>query len=234
MMVTQARWLAVVPSPADPTWPWQAVLILAGVTGLALAARGATPGAARWVPALLAFLWLSMAVAAVTAAASEASPLGFAWAAALLAQGVLFGRQALGRGLAFDRRRGRAAWVGVGLAAYALLVQPVFFWASNATSSVGQWLALTPGSLVIYTIGVLLLTRPRAPTTLIALPLAIALSGPLWAKTSLPEGIALATSGVAGLWLIAARSAGPRAGRPPQDTAAPPHRGWSLDLTDEA
>jgi hypothetical protein len=34
--VTQARWLAVPSSQADPTWPWQVALFLSGATGLAL------------------------------------------------------------------------------------------------------------------------------------------------------------------------------------------------------
>jgi len=39
--VTQARWLAVPSSQADPTWPWQVALFLSGVTRL-------TPTWSRW------------------------------------------------------------------------------------------------------------------------------------------------------------------------------------------
>ena len=35
MTVTQARWLAVHSSQADPTWRWQVALFLSGVNGLA-------------------------------------------------------------------------------------------------------------------------------------------------------------------------------------------------------
>jgi hypothetical protein len=75
-------------------------------------------------------------------------------------------------------------------------------------------------------------TWSRHPATLLARPLTITRTGPLWLAPSLPEALLLALSAMAGPWLIAARRAGPRAGRG-ADADASPRRGLSLDLPDE-
>lgn len=188
---------------------------------------------ARWVPTMLAALWLAAALTVTSAGANPRSPVpGIAWAAALLTQGALFARQAWRRGIAFGRRRGPAAWSGVGLCAYALVGRPIVAWVGCPPPSAAGSLQPTTGPLVIYTIGMLLLARSRVPKTLLVLPLVMALTGPFWMVGPAPERIALALSGLACLWLVGSRSEGPH-GRPARRAGASPRRGWSLDLADE-
>jgi len=234
MTVTHARWFAMATVQADPAWSWQVALFLAGVAGFALAVRDAEPSPARWVLAIVALLWLSMAAAAAASTThGEAWPRWLAWATALSLQGLLFAWHAWRHAPTVVRRHAVLTWVGIGLAGYALAGRPILAWATHAAAPGGVGIAPSPGSLVAYTIGVLLLTRTRVPRSLLVMPLAIALTGPFWAATSLPEGVALASSGVAGLWLMAPRDTGPRTGQPARSAAGPSRRGWSLHLSDD-
>jgi len=92
---------------------------------------------------------------------------------------------------------------------------------------------LTPAWLVVYTIGVLLLTRPPVSPVVLPLPLVLALAGSWCLATELQEQIGLLVSGAVGGWLLWPRRSGPSAGMPVQRGASPLERGWRLDLPDE-
>ena len=235
---TVARWLAVCSAQAGETGALQYVGYGLGLVGLALAARG-TRCSATWVPAVLALLWLWTAFLTAAAATHEQSlPEGLG-ATALLAQGLLLLTQVLRPTLTFGLRGAAAPWAGLGIAGYALVGHPAAVLSQGHLAPQAPALGLTPGCLVVYTVGVLLLARPRIAPRLLALPLLIGVTGPFWLASAKPEGLAMAVSGVAGAWLILIwpRAAGPRvgsrAGSPPEGVAAPVERGWSLDLTDE-
>ena len=234
-----ARWLAVCSALAGETWWLQFVGYVPGLVGLVLAVRGARCSATG-VPALLALLWLWTAILTAAAAAHERRLPDLLCATALLAQGLLFLRQVWRPTLAFGLRSAPASWAGVGLASYALVGHPAVVLAQGQLPPQASALGLTPGCLVVYTVGVLLLAWPHIPRSLLALPLLIGVAGPIWLASTQPAGVAMAVGGVAGASLIliwprysGPRYAGPRAGSPRESGPATPERGWSLDLTDE-
>ncbi len=235
MTATEARWLAPCSIQAWEPWPLHAVVYGAGFVGLALAVSGA-PRSATWVPVVLASLWLWAGVLGGIAAVRDGFVPGLAYVAALV-QGLLFLVRVRRPALAFGLRNRPSSWTGLSFACYALIGHPTVICAFGHRWLHQPSIGLTLGPLVVYTVGVLLLVRPRAPSDLLALPLLIAVSGPFWIAASQPEAIAMALSGAAAVWLIWPRARGPgdgpRAGPPAASEEAPLERGWSLDLADE-
>jgi hypothetical protein len=178
-------------------WPAQWVLTAVGVAALACA-LSRRPLGPRVALALLAGLWLWMAVAYHLAHFWRVNPaaplfaLAFAAGAALLLGAAL--RSTTPR---FELRRSPRSTVGIALAVYGLavypLLNPLFGHAYPAAPGFGL-----PCPTTIFTIGVLGLAWPRPPRALLVVPVA-------WSVVGTAAAVALGVYqdyvlGLAGLW----------------------------------
>ena len=232
MGITGEQLLEIFATYNQQIWPMQMVAYGLGFAGLLLAIWGRSL-ANRAVTAVLAFLWLWVALLFWLPGARQGFVPGYLFAAIFLVQGVLFLYQTLRPGLTFGFQRSLNSGAGIFFALYALVGYPAVGWLINHVYPQAPPFGLTPCPLVAYTFGLLLLTRTRVPKILLILPLFYAISGVYWATLGMVEDIGMALSGLLGVWLIWVRDA--KALLAPRAELAPAQGegGWSLDLSDK-
>ena len=232
MPASEVPLLELLAFQANLSWPWQVLGDALGVGGLAFVLYGG-PRSGLGVTTVLALLWVCAGVLTALAASRQDHLLGLAGGAALWTQGLLFLTYLPRSKLVFECRRGPVSGVGIAIACYALFGHALVTWALCRLGCDGVTGGLTPSLLVVYTIGMLALTRTPVSPVLLVLPLMLALTGTWCIATQQLEQVALLISGVVGVWLMWPWRSGPHAGEPARSGAIPLERGWSLDLREE-
>jgi len=138
-------------------WPAQIVAFLLGLTILALAVR-TQAGLGRWISGALAACWLFVAIAfhALRYATINWGAAYFAWlfgleAALLVWTGVVRGR------LRFERPRGVAGGVGLGLFLYAVMVEPIVGALLGRAWRAAEIFGVAPDPTAVATLGIVLI-----------------------------------------------------------------------------
>lgn len=192
-------------------WPAQPIAYLLGLVVLALTLRPVA-GGGRIIALVLAVAWLwigavyhGLFFARIDDAASVFSIVSFA-------QGLLFVRSAL-RGDLKVRAGGDAlGWLGLGLAVFAMAVYPLLGWLAGHGWPRAPMFGVAPCPTTIFTMGVLLMARPRAPLYLLPIPVLWSLvGGSASLLLGMPEDIALPIAGVGGFALILWKRRPPKA-----------------------
>jgi hypothetical protein len=150
-------------------WPLQAVLLGLAIVVLALAMVN-TPRRSRAVSATLALLWLWMAIAYHWVFFAQINSAARVFAALFAVQAVLllwFGFRP--DGLRYAPRIDANGWAGGLLVAYALVLYPVIGLATGERFPSLPTFGL-PCPTTIFTVGMLLWVRPRAPSVLFLVP----------------------------------------------------------------
>ena len=160
--------------------PAQWLLLAAGVAAVVLAMRDGR-GAARAAAAILAALWLWMAVAYHLAYFRAINPVAVAFAALFVAQALLLAWLGVWRGrLAFSGRAGAradGAWtVGAVLVLYALVAYPALGYVLGHRYPAAPTFGV-PCPTTIFTFGLLLWARPPVPRVLLVVPVLWSLLG---------------------------------------------------------
>jgi len=160
----------------EAVWPAQWGLVLLAAVALAMAVRG-RPGRGRVVSAILAFLWLWMALVYHLAFFARVNGAAVAFAAAFVVQGLLFAWVAW-RGVDPSYRPPSPAARGVGAAiiAYGLVVYPVLGYFLGHRYPAAPTFGV-PCPTTIVTLGLLVWSSGRTPWWLLVIPLAWALIG---------------------------------------------------------
>ncbi|HET7188463.1 MAG TPA: DUF6064 family protein [Gemmatimonadaceae bacterium] len=182
--------------------PMQAVLVLVALVIAGAAIHGSRRGS-RLALALLALLWLWMAVSYHLAFYTTLSALGYLFAAMFVAESMLLMRLAMGgRPPTLSARRDLRGIIAAALVAYALAGYPL---AALAAGHRYPTLATfgVPCPTTIFTFGVLLLVADGLPRSVLIVPAAWALVGasaPL--LFGMWEDIGLAVAGLVAIPLL--------------------------------
>jgi len=188
-------------------WPAQIVAVGLGLAAVALAIRPVA-GGGRVVGAILAaaWAWIGLTYYLVHMAAIDfAAPvLGVVF----VLQGVLLAWTGALRGRLGVRFRADAfGWAGMGLALYAVAVQPLVVRLAGHGWPQAPLFGVAPCPTAIFTLGVLLWADGRTPLHLVAIPvLATLYCGAVAWLLDLPEELALPLAGLGGLSLILVKS----------------------------
>jgi hypothetical protein len=182
----------------EAVWPAQPALWAAGLVVLAAALSRRAIGA-RAALALLAGLWLWMAVAYHLGHFWRVNPAAPVFAALFACGAALFLVAAARRSdpPRFELHRSWRTAIALAFAAYGLVVYPLLEPAFGHRFPAAPGFGL-PCPTTIFTIGVLALVAPRAPRALLAVPL-------VWAAIGTTAAVALGVyqdyvMGLAGLW----------------------------------
>ena len=188
----------------EEVWPMQLGLFAAAVAATALAIRG-TELASRLTLALLAALWLWMAITYHWLFFTRINPAAWIFGALFACQAWLLGRAAVRGAVSFGGPRGPSAWLGGAAVGYALIVYPVLGQLGDhpypRSPSFGM-----PCPTTIFTLGLLLLTRGRVPWWLVVIPVVWAAIGTSAAVTlGVREDLGLAAAALALVVVLALR-----------------------------
>jgi len=153
----------------EGVWPAQIVLVALALAALVALVRN-TDRSSSVAAAILVSLWTWMAVAYHWMIFSDVTPAAWGFGVLFAAQAVLLGRAAANGDLRFGLGRAPAAWVGVVLLAYALLVYPMLGQLGDHPYPHSPSFGL-PCPTTIFTFGLLLLTTERVPRHLFVIPL---------------------------------------------------------------
>jgi hypothetical protein len=156
-------------------WPLALVTLAFGVLLLVLALR---PSPARGVLTLtvLAAFWVFCGAVFHMTYLAELDPLSWIAGALFILQGVLSLRPVLfGPKPSFGLGGTPANWFGLALALGALLAYPLIAFLHAPTWQESPTFGITPASLSLFTLGVLLMARARIPLHLLVIPLLAAL-----------------------------------------------------------
>ncbi len=201
---TRDQFLGVFAACNTATRPAEIVAYVVGAVALATAFSGRA-GSGRPVAALLALLWLWTGAVYHWTCFAAINPAARAFAIAFIAQGVLL----LWVGTIRDRLAYAAPpgsprrLAGLALAAYAAMAYPLTSWAAGHTWPARPAFGTTPCPLVIFTLGVLLLSHGRVPWVLLAIPIAwAAIGGSAAVLLDMPQDLALPLAAIAAVVLL--------------------------------
>ena len=192
-------------------WPAPVVLTALAVLALVFVFK---PGASnhRWVAAILALLWIWMAVAYHIAYFTRINPVAWAFAALSGLGAILFVWVGVVRGrLRFRSGRGPSRWVGIALVLFALVVYPALGHALGHRYPAVPTFGL-PCPTTIFTVGVLLLAGSPVPRVLFVVPVLWAAIGASAAfALGVWQDLGLLVAGAVGLLALLHRSTVPDA-----------------------
>jgi hypothetical protein len=158
---TPEQFLQVFAHYNEAMWPLQWIAWLLGVAACIAVARPG-PVRDRAVPAALALFWLWTGIAYHAVFFAAINRAAWLFGALFVLQGLLFAACAWQGTLRFGRR-GPAAWLGCGLALFALVAYPLLgLYAGHGYPRVPLF-GITPCPLVLFTFGMLLLLAQRVP-----------------------------------------------------------------------
>ena len=230
-MITGEQLLEVFAEYNQQIWPMQIAAYLLGITGLYLASRK-NAISDRFIPAILAFLWLWVGFFFWLPSAGQGFVPGYLFTVLFLFQGMLFLFFTLRAKLSFGLSNDIWTWTGVFFVAYALVGYPlVGILLGRDTTSIPSF-GLTPCPLVTFTFGMLLLVRREITQYALIIPFIYALSGFLWVSIGIVEDVGLIASGLAAvllIWYGGLKTKRTAADKDPRASKG----GWSLDLTDK-
>jgi hypothetical protein len=200
---TRGQFFALFVVYNEAVWPAQIVALVLGLAMLAAVVRP-SPQRSRFVTAGLALMWLWTGVAYHWAFFTAINRAAWAFGALFVLQAALLAVAAARGRLDFGWRAGVSGPLGAALVAYAIVVYPlVGLLAGHAYPGMPMF-GIAPCPVVIFTFGLLLLTRSPLPRALVVMPLLWALIGGSAAfMLGVPQDWALLASAVVApiLWL---------------------------------
>lgn len=203
MPFTLEEFLAVFRRYNLDVWPAQVFMIFLAVGMVALAYRG-KPTPSRMVNLMLGAFWIWMGLVYHILYFSNINKAAYIFGLLFIAQGFLFGYQALvhRQGVIYGRPsslKAVAAWAFIG---YALLVYPALSVAFGHTYPEMPTFGL-PCPTTIFTFGLLMFTVGRIPRQLVLIPFLWSLLGFSAAMgLGIYEDFGLVVAGVAGSALL--------------------------------
>lgn len=158
-------------------WPAQVAAFVLGLIAVWLVLRPRGPGG-RLIAAILAAFWLWSGIAYHMLYFATINWAAWGFGALFALQGIFILWSGTLRGRLEFRFTERASdWVGLGLAVFALALQPTFGWVMGRDWPELAMFGVTPCPTTLFTLGLLLLCQPRVPLGLLMIPLLWSLIG---------------------------------------------------------
>jgi hypothetical protein len=151
-------------------WPAQAFAWLLGAAAL-IAAFKPFCASDRLIGAVLLAAWAFSAVVFQYLHFAAINFMAPFYAAFFLAEAALIAWALVLRERTFRFRPGLAGWAGLGLAVFALVIHPLIDGLAGHGWRGARLVGATPGATALFTVGMLLLARGRAPLYLLVMPL---------------------------------------------------------------
>jgi hypothetical protein len=164
------EFFAVFAAYNEAVWPMQAVWYAVGLAATLLA-MSPLKAKDRWIHALLGLLWAWSAVAYHFVQFARINPLAYAFSAGFLAQSAVFFLFSWkGRNVDYSFQADLRGWSGAGMVLYALILYPLLNMASGHAYPAAPTFGV-PCPTVIFTLGLLCLSRSAKSRPLLAVPL---------------------------------------------------------------
>ena len=181
----------------EALWPAQAVALLLGIFVL-FAALAPIPQGGRVISAMLAGFWLWSGLVYYGQYFAEIDFSAPVFAGFFVLQAALLVWTGVIRaGLEFHIERGPRSIAGLVLAAFGLVGYTLITCLSGQSAQEVQMFAIAPAPTVIFTLGVLLLAKPRAPWALTVIPLVwTAVAGTIAWFLEMPEDFCAVVAGL--------------------------------------
>lgn len=177
LLFTEAEFFAVFAVYNATIWPALVIAYLLGGLAVYYAVQP-LPGADHVISAVLAALWFWTGMAYHAWFFSAISPLAYPFAIVFIFEGILFVWYGIQRReLHFAGEGGRRYYLGLLLIVYAMLLHPMVGWWLQDDFLAAPSFGITPGSLVAFTFGLLLMAQLPLPRVLLAIPLLWAIIG---------------------------------------------------------
>lgn len=170
MPFTREQFFNVFAAYNSAVWPLQVVAYLAGLAALFLVFRRSR-AATFWVLMILASMWLVNGVAYHWSFFATVNPGARIFGAAFVFEATLLAATAMfARNFRIAVARDLRTWVGLLLAAYALVLYPALGWVVGHTYPAVPVFGIAPCPTTIFTIGVLFLGNWRIARWLLVIP----------------------------------------------------------------
>lgn len=196
-------YLSVLQAYNAAIWPTQIPALLLGLVALGLLFVAPAAGD-RLLSALLAAAWFWVGAVYFRGHLASidftAPTLGWIF---LLQSLLLAWRGLLAGKLTFGFHRDPASWMGLGLAVFALVVQPLIGWALGDGWMSATIVGLAPGPTALFTLGLLVLASGRERLYLAVIPVVWLLAWGLAAwQLAIPADYALPLGALLGLGFL--------------------------------
>lgn len=176
-------------------WPMQIVAYVLGIAAVILAFKFSIRAICS-VTSILAFMWLWVGLVFWLPYGIEGYVPGIIFSVMMVLQGAFFIWQAAKPHLRFGTYSPGFTWVGMIFIVYAMLGYPFVGYLIGHIYPRTPPFGLTPCPVVIFTLGIFMLTRKRIPKELLIIPFIYALSGVLPIAEGILEDIGLVAAGL--------------------------------------
>jgi hypothetical protein len=187
-------------------WPAQLLPLALGLAAIVFAVR-APARADRPLAVLLATAWGWTALAYHLGEFAAIDFWAYGFSAAFAVQSVLLVWAGLvRRRISFGPLHGAAQWTGLALMVLGLWAHPAVAMLLGREISETACFGVAPGPTVVFTLGILVLARPRAPYYLIVIPLlGCVLAGAVAMELGIYQDYVLIVAGLAAAGMLIAR-----------------------------
>jgi hypothetical protein len=190
MGVTGEQLLQIFADYNAKIWPMQFVGYFLGIVAVILAFKSSYR-ISQIIAGILAFFWLWVGLVFWLPYAVEGFFPAYIFSALFVVQGILFVWQAIKPKLYFGTYNAGFTWVGMLFIAYAMIGYLFFGYLIGHTYPRTPPFGLTPCPLIIFKLGMFMLTRKKIPLLLLVIPFFYSLSGILWVSVGILEDIGL-------------------------------------------
>lgn len=195
MGVTGEQLLQIFAEYNAKIWPMQIAAYLLGIIAVILAFKFSIRSICI-ATSILAFLWLWVGLVFWLPYGIQGFVPGIIFSVIFILQGALFVWQAFKPHLRFGTYSPGFAWIGMIFIVYAMLGYPFVGYLIGHTYPRTPPFGLTPCPLIIFTLGLFMLTRKKIPKLLLIIPFFYSLSGIIWIAQGIYEDIGLVAAGL--------------------------------------
>jgi len=211
MLITGEQLLEVFAAYNQQIWPVQILAYTLGVIAFVVAYKK-TSWASRVNFAILTFFWLWVGLLFWLPSALQGFSIGYVFMGLFLVEGFLLLIQAVKGKLTFGTYNRVHTIVGMLMIFYAMIGYPLVGFFVGHRYPYTPPFGLTPCPLIIFSFGLILLTRVKIPFSLLMIPFLYGLSGILWISIGIWEDIGMVLGVLISFVLILQRNKKLKAG----------------------
>ena len=231
MNITGEQLLEVFANYNFQMWPMQILAYMLGILALSLIFRKYKWGT-RVISTILASFWIWVALMFWLPSGLQGFSMAYAFIFLFMIEGVLILIQALRPGFSFGSTSKTHTIIGLVMVSYAMVGYPLFGLLIGRDLPQTPPFALTPCPLVLFSLGMFLLTESKVPLSLILTPFIYGLTGVIWVSIGIWEDTGLVLGSLAFGYLVFKRYWGAKNHK--SETKSKNNlSAWSLDISEK-